>query len=185
VNRVNSPTGNLAPNNNFHGINDTNLLTGTDTLAIGETKTIELVVTITPGSNLGPYNNQVEAIAESPVGPTRDTSADGLNPDPDGNGNPSDNSTSTPLDLANPPGTGSRLRLVKPITNATRSGVSISGINFNRVVNDPKDITDDALGWSQLPGGLLGAINLESETPLQSGDEVEYTIISSPMAPKR
>jgi uncharacterized repeat protein (TIGR01451 family) len=31
-------------------------------------------------------------------------------------------------------------------------------------------------GWSQLPGGLLGVINLESETPLQSGDEVEYTI---------
>jgi uncharacterized repeat protein (TIGR01451 family) len=176
VNRVSSPTGNLAPNNNFNGVNDTNLLTGTDTLAIGETKTIELVVTITPGNNLGPYNNQVEAIAESPAGSTRDTSTDGLNPDPDGNGNPNENSNSTPLDLANPPGTGPRLRLVKRITNATRSGVPISEINFNRVVNDPKDITDDALGWSQLPGGLLGAINLESETPLQSGDEVEYTI---------
>ncbi|HEY9830064.1 MAG TPA: hypothetical protein V6D26_05765, partial [Stenomitos sp.] len=176
VNRVSSPTGNLAPNNNFNGVNDTNLLTGTDTLVIGETKTIELVVTITPGNNLGPYNNQVEAIAESPAGSTRDTSTDGLNPDPDGNGNPNENSNSTPLDLANPPGTEPRLRLVKRITNATRSGVPISGINFNRVVNDPKDRTDDASGWSQLPGGLLGIINLESETPLQSGDEVEYTI---------
>ncbi|AFZ17361.1 DUF6923 family protein [Allocoleopsis franciscana] len=176
VNRVSTPTGNLAPNNNFNGINDTNLLTGTDTLAIGQTKTIELVVTITPGNNPGPYNNQVEAIAESPVGPTSDISTDGLNPDPDGNGNPNDNSNSTPLDLANPPGTEPRLRLVKRITNATQSGVPISGINFNLVVNDLKDINDDASGWSQLPGGLLGVINLESEISLQSGDEVEYTI---------
>lgn len=176
VNGISSPTGNLAPNNNFNGIDDTNLLTGTDTLAINQTKTIELGVTITPGNNLGPYNNQVEAIAESPVGPTSDTSTDGLNPDPDGNGNPNDNSDSAPLDLANLPGTEPRLRLVKRITNATRSGVPISGINFNRVVNDPTNMTDDASGWSQLPGGLLGVINLESETPLQSGDEVEYTI---------
>jgi uncharacterized repeat protein (TIGR01451 family) len=176
VNRVSSPTGNLTPNNNFNGINDTNLVAGTDTLAIDETKTIELSVTITPGNNLGPDNNQVEAIAESPVGPTSDTSTDGLNPDPDGNGNPNENSNSTPLDLANPTGTEPRLRLVKRITNATRGSVPISGINFNRVVNDPKNIRDDALGWSQLPGGLLGVINLESETPLQSGDEVEYTI---------
>ncbi len=99
-----------------------------------------------------------------------------MNPDPDGNGNPSDNNNTTPLDLANPPGTEPRLRLVKRITNATRSDVPISGINFNSVVNDPKDMTDDASGWSQLPGGLLGVINLESETPLQNGDEVEYTI---------
>jgi uncharacterized repeat protein (TIGR01451 family) len=49
VNRVSSPTGNLTPNNNFNGINDTNLVAGTDTLAIDETKTIELSVTITPG----------------------------------------------------------------------------------------------------------------------------------------
>jgi hypothetical protein len=90
------------------------------------------------GNNLGPDNNQVEAIAESPVGPTSDTSTDGLNPDPDGNGNPNENSNSTPLDLANPTGTEPRLRLVKRITNATRGSVPISGINFNRVLMTPK-----------------------------------------------
>ena len=176
VNRVSSPTGNLTPNNNFNGINDTNLLSGTDTLAIGATKTLELVVTMTPGNKLSPYDNQAEATAQSSAGPTRDTSTNGLNPDPDGNGNPSDNGNSTPLDLANPPGTGPRLRLVKRITNATRNGVPISGINFNSVVNDPNDISDDASGWSQLPGQVLGIIQLGSETPLQSGDEVEYTV---------
>ncbi|HEY9613455.1 DUF6923 family protein [Allocoleopsis sp.] len=176
VNRVSSPTGNLAPNNNFNGVNDTNLLSGTDTLAIGATKTLELVVTMTPGNKLSPYDNQAEATAQSSAGPTRDISTNGLNPDPDGNGNPSDNNNSTPLDLANPPGTGPRLRLVKRITNATRSGVPISGINFNSVVNDPNDISDDASGWSQLPGQLLGITQLGSETPLQSGDEVEYTV---------
>jgi uncharacterized repeat protein (TIGR01451 family) len=176
VNRVSSSQGNLTPNNNFNGSNDTNLLAGTDTLAIGETKTIELAVTITPGNNPSPYENRAEATAQSPAGSTSDTSTDGLNPDPDGDGNPTNNSGSTPLNLSNPPGTEPRLRLVKRITNATRGGVPISGINFNSVVNDPNDVTDDASGWSQLSGGLLGLSTLGSETPLQSGDEVDYSI---------
>ncbi len=33
-----------------------------------------------------------------------------------------------------------------------------------------------ASGWSRLPGRLLGIPILGSETPLESGDEVEYTI---------
>jgi uncharacterized repeat protein (TIGR01451 family) len=176
INRVSSPTGNLTPNNNFDGVNTTNLLAGTDTLAIGESKTIELVVTITPGNNPGPYDNQAVATGQSPAGPTTDTSTDGLDPDPDGDGDPTNNSGSTPLDLSNPPGTGPRLRLVKRITNATRGGVPISGINFNSVVNDPSNANDNVSAWSQLPGGLLGIPRLGSETPLQSSDEVEYTI---------
>lgn len=70
-----------------------------------------------------------------------------------------------------------RLRLVKRITNITRGGVPIGGINFNEFVSDPNTEDDDAAGWSQLPGGApVGVFNLESEASLQSGDEVEYTI---------
>ncbi len=177
VNRVSSPSGNLTPNSNFNGTTDTNLLAGTNTLAIGETKTIELVVTITPGNNLGPYRNQAEATAVSPSGtPTRDTSASGLNPDPDNDGNPTNNNDSTAVDLSTPTTTEPRLRLVKRITNATRRGVPISGINFNNVVDDSNDTNDNASGWSQLSGRLLGVPSLEPETALESGDDVEYTV---------
>jgi uncharacterized repeat protein (TIGR01451 family) len=176
VNRVSSPSGNLTPNANFNGVNVTNLLAGTDTLSVGETKTIRLVVTFTPIENSGSYENQVRAIGQTPDGtPTRDTSTNGTNPDPDEDGNPTNNNDPTIVDLA-PPTTEPRLRLVKRITNVTRGGVPVGGINFNRVVDDPNDEDDDASGWSQLPGRLLGVPQLGSDTPLRSGDEVEYTV---------
>lgn len=176
VNRVSSSPGNLTPNSNFNGTTDTNLLSGTDTLAVGETKTIELVVTITPGNNLGAYENQVEATGQSPAGPTSDTSTTGLNPDPDNDGDPTNNNDPTPLDLSTPPATEPRLRLVKRITNVARGGVPLSGIDFNRIVDDPNDTHDNAAGWSQLPERLVGVPQLGSETSLQSGDDIEYTL---------
>ena len=70
-----------------------------------------------------------------------------------------------------------RLRLVKRITNVIRNGVPLSGVNFSSFVDDPNDDNDTAAGWSQLPGGApIGVSRLGSETPLQSGDLVEYTI---------
>jgi uncharacterized repeat protein (TIGR01451 family) len=70
-----------------------------------------------------------------------------------------------------------RLRLVKRITNVTRGGVPLTGINFSSFVDDPNDDNDNAPGWSQLPGGApVGALNLGSEATAQSGDEVEYTV---------
>ncbi|MBD1922680.1 DUF11 domain-containing protein [Microcoleus sp. FACHB-831] len=66
------------------------------------------------------------------------------------------------------------LRLVKRITSITRGGVALSGINFGGFVDDPTDENDTAGGFSQLlPAGI---VTLGSETPLQSGDEVEYTV---------
>ncbi|EDX72702.1 conserved repeat domain protein [Coleofasciculus chthonoplastes PCC 7420] len=91
-------------------------------------------------------------------------------------------------DLGNLPGTGDdeptivtvgspgnpRLRLVKRITNITRDGVSISGIDFNSFNDDPANPDDDAAGWAQRPP--VGIIQLGPENTLQSGDNVEYTI---------
>ena len=82
--------------------------------------------------------------------------------------------TVTPLTPLTPPPTEPNLRLIKRITSATRDGVLLSGIDFSRFVDDPDDSDDNAPGWSQL--SLIGAYQLGSETPLQSGDEVEYTI---------
>ena len=68
----------------------------------------------------------------------------------------------------------SSLRLVKRITNVTRGGVPISGIDFSSYVDDPADPNDNQQIWSQfLP---VGVSRVSSEFSLQSGDEVEYTV---------
>ena len=172
VTSVTSPNGDLSPNRNYNGTTDINLLTGTDTLAAGQTKTLQLVVTITPPDNTSrTYENQVQGTAQSPSGSVSDLSQNGINPDPDNNNNPTDNNVPTPVAV------GANLRLVKRITSATRGGVPVGGINFQSFVNDPNDTNDDVAGWSQLPGGFLsGVFRLGQDTPLESGDEVEYTV---------
>ena len=66
------------------------------------------------------------------------------------------------------------LRLVKRITNVTRGGVTISGVDFSSIVDDPNNTDDNASGFSQIP--LEGLISIDESVPLQSGDVIEYTI---------
>lgn len=66
------------------------------------------------------------------------------------------------------------LRLVKRITNVTRGGVPLAGINFSSFVDDPADEDDNAPGWSQL--SPLGLYNLGLDYALQTNDEVDYTV---------
>jgi uncharacterized repeat protein (TIGR01451 family) len=72
-----------------------------------------------------------------------------------------------------PPGVR-RLRGVKRITNITRNGVLIPGVDFNTFVDDPNDENDNAPGWVQL--SPVGIPRINPQFLLQSGDEVEYTI---------
>jgi serine-aspartate repeat-containing protein C/D/E len=62
------------------------------------------------------------------------------------------------------------LRLVKRITNAFRNGQPISGENFNTFDDGPGD-NDNQVNQSQPVRGVR-----DLQTPLQSGDEVEYTL---------
>ncbi|MBW4447299.1 MAG: carboxypeptidase regulatory-like domain-containing protein, partial [Spirirestis rafaelensis WJT71-NPBG6] len=64
------------------------------------------------------------------------------------------------------------LRLVKRITNVLRNGQPVNGINFSGFVDDPSDNNDNLLQQAGRPP--VGVYQIE--TPLQSGDEVEYTI---------
>jgi uncharacterized repeat protein (TIGR01451 family) len=174
ANAVTSPNGDLAPNPNYNGRSDTNLLAATNalnTLAVGQTKILQLVVTITPPNERRTFTNQVEGIATSPTGrEVRDLSTAGISPDPNGDRNPIEQDT-TPLPI------GPNLRLVKRITNITRGGVPVSGVDFTSFTPDPGDDDDDVAGWSNLPGGVLsGVYRLNSDNPMQTGDEVEYTV---------
>ena len=91
-------SGELSYNTAYNGATNTNLLTGADTLAVGETKTLTLRLNgITPNSNATALTNLAIASGQSPNGTTvSDESTDGTNPDPDNNG-PQDNNTPTPV----------------------------------------------------------------------------------------
>jgi uncharacterized repeat protein (TIGR01451 family) len=56
----------LTKNNSYNGTTDINLLDGSDTLAVGQSGTITIVVTITPGTSFGPYCNTATASGTSP-----------------------------------------------------------------------------------------------------------------------
>ena len=105
---------------------DTNLLAAGQTLAVGQVKTLRLTVTVTPGQNMGPYNNQAVAAGSSPSGarPT-DPSDNGIDPDPDGDGNPNEpgENDPTPVLFSESPAIGvakSVAAITGPVAASTR-----------------------------------------------------------------
>lgn len=65
--------------------------------------------------------------------------------------------------------------LSKLITNVTRSGSVLPGVNFNAPANLPNaNIFNSAFGALGIP--FQGVTNIGGDNPLQSGDEVEYTV---------
>lgn len=112
----------LAVNPNFNGNANTNLLAGTDSLAVGASATVQFEVTVTPGNNLGPYNNSATASATGPGGtPVTDVSTDGTNPDPDGDGDPSNNTNPTAVSFSEMPLIGVAKAAGTPIDNGDRT----------------------------------------------------------------
>ncbi len=71
-------------------------------------------------------------------------------------------------------GTTANLILVKRITNVTRNGSVLPGVNFGAIINDPNSTNDDDPGWAQIP--LAGILALTDTNPVRSGDEVTYTV---------
>lgn len=68
----------------------------------------------------------------------------------------------------------SNLRIVKRITDITRDGSTLSGVDFASFVDDPGTTDDNASGWSSL--SPIGIYELPDTTLLTSGDVVEYTL---------
>lgn len=116
---VASPT--LAVNAGFDGVatGDTNLLAGTDTLAIGATATITFTVRVEPNVAQGVYDNQAFGSGDSPGGTTvTDTSQDDGDPDDNSadptvnnDGDPSNNSDPTRIVIPSDPVIGVAKRL--------------------------------------------------------------------------
>ena len=91
-------TGTGTPNPSFDGETDTNLLDADQSsLVVGDSFTIDLRISVSPGELAGPFMNQVTAIGNDSINQSvADVSVNGLNPDPDDNGDPEEN-TPTPV----------------------------------------------------------------------------------------
>lgn len=153
-NSLSSPT--LTVNPSFDGDTDINLLeadNSNNTLAVDTEATINFAVRVTPGNNLGPFNNQVTASGVTPGGTgVNDLSTNGSNPDGNNTGNPTDSDEITSVTLRGNP----NLELEKRITR-------VNGID----VGQSENLAD----W---PDNFVRG--LAASNTIQPGDEVEYTI---------
>jgi len=98
-------------NNLYNGSGITDLLATGNTLAVGATGEIQLVVHVVSDGKVGPYTNTATGRGTSPAGvPVTDVSTDGGDPDPDHNGDPTNNGTPTtfllPFSIAEVPTLG-------------------------------------------------------------------------------
>ena len=176
-------------NPGFNGIADTNLLDGSDTLAIGAVGTVNVVVTIDPAGNLGQYNNTATGSGTSPAGTlVQDVSTDGIDPDPDGDNDPGNNDAPTPVVLAENPGIGIAKRVATAPVSNNNGTFTLSYImvveNFGDVALSDLQITDDlAAAFDQATTFVInavqsadfatnGAFNGVSDTNLLAGTDV-------------
>lgn len=174
----------VTPNPNYNGTTDTKIVIPGGTLGAAGGQVVvkfQAVVNAPAGTVI---NNQV--IAQSTNGTINPTISDAfsgpgdipqISDDGVDQGNfPNTGDDDPTVIVVTAPGVGPSLRIVKRITNITRNGVPVSGINFSSFVDDPANDNDNAPGWSAILGSLpVGAFNIGDGVAL-SGDDVEYTV---------
>ncbi len=148
---VASASGTLVAQPGFTGsaANTALLDASTSTLPVGESGTIVIEITVTPGTNLGPYNNAATGAAQSDRSSTtvNDISADGALPDANGNGNPGDDATPTPVTFSEAPVIGLAKQVISGPTNNGDGTYDLTYRffveNFGDVVLDQLQLVDD------------------------------------------
>ena len=158
---ISSPDG-LAVNSSFDGNSDTNLLltSPVNSIAVGGTARIVFNVTVTPGSNFGPYNNTASGSATGPGGgtPVSDDSNNGSDPDPNNDGNPNDNSIPTGVTF----GSSADLSVLKVVSNSNPS----VGDTVTYTITVTNDGPDTATGI-QVSEPLASGLTFQSSNPSQ------------------
>jgi uncharacterized repeat protein (TIGR01451 family) len=164
LNSVNvvSDSGTLVLNPAYTGAGaNTNLLDPTSTLPVGEAGTVTVSITVTPGANLGPFNNSVTGTAESDrsAAPVSDLSDDGAVVDEDGDGDPTDESDPTVV-------TFPVLGVAKDATVGTpnfdgtfTSTITIAVENFGAVTVSDVQVVDE-LAATLAPATIVSIDNL-------------------------
>ena len=137
---------NLALNTAFDGSADTKLLVGTETLAVGQSESVNFVVRVDTGSSLGPYSNQATGTSAATPGGApvaSDLSDDGTNPDANGDGlgggtvvgDPENDPTVFQL----PP---QQISLAKQLVGQRQIGPNAYELDYSLVVANPSTTED-------------------------------------------
>jgi len=92
----------LTVSDDFDGVNEISLLTGTDSLGVDKSGTVQMQLCISPQSNVSSYSNYAFASGRTSGGiRVADRFQDGINPDPDGDSDPGNDDQATIFSLAN------------------------------------------------------------------------------------
>jgi uncharacterized repeat protein (TIGR01451 family) len=176
ISAVSATSADFTVNPGFDGDATPRLLTGADTLAVGDSGTITVTVTVEPTTNLGPYNNNVNAEADSPEGVTvTDDSTNGTDPDDngdvagdDGDDDPTNTDSDTPVTFTEDPILGIA-KSADPTINATgfpgqfETTITLTLENLGDVEIRNLQVTDD------LDAIFTGAATVEAITSISSG----------------
>ena len=157
-------------NPNFNGTTNTNLLAGTDSLAVGANGTITFNVRVIPGASSGLYNNTAVGAATGVNGTdVSDQSNNGTNPDPDGDGDPTNNNTPTPVSFTFTP----RLGVAKAAGKLTNNGDGTFTVPYSIIVRNSGNTNLNSLQVTEnLSQTFPGASVLSIEPNTLSGTGV-------------
>ena len=145
----------------FDGVGNNNLLDAGNTLLADQTKIITLQVTVIPGGNLGPYNNQVLASGESPFGTvTTDLSNNGIDINPD-NTDPNNHSAVTPVTFTEAPLVGAALT----VSNVVNNNDNTYTVTYNLAIENMGNVPLE---------NLLANLDLQATF----GTAVNYAVVS-------
>lgn len=148
-------------------------------------------MTVTPGTNLGPYNNQANTSATSPGGATvTDASANGEEPDANGNNDPADDSAATPVTFTETPALGVAKAATESVSatgfpGQFESTVTITLRNLGDVPLSSVSVTDDlaaiftGAASVEAVSGIAGTGTLVANTTFDGGTVTELLAPSS------
>jgi uncharacterized repeat protein (TIGR01451 family) len=176
--RISRTGGELSYNAGFNGQADRNLLTGTDVLAVNETKTLVILLGNVRPTRSAALVNTALARATAPGGlPVTDDSSNGLNPDQDDDGNPnndgnddpSDNDTPTPITLSGNPGIGT----AKAATVTANSDGTFD-ISFSFIIENTGDEPLTAVQMTDDLSAFYDATDLTASDISSTGGDLSY-----------
>ena len=134
----------------FDGVESTDLLTGTDTLAADAAGTVSVTVRFAPNGLTSPFENVAFASSTTPDTPV-DQSQDGPDPDPDDDG-PANNSDPTPIVFSDTPAA------VIGLAKSATVGVPTAGGSFETTMTFVVENSGDAaLDGVQISDDLAAA----------------------------